>query len=504
MIKAIKILNELINSTVHTVTVNGIVDNGDNTFTLSTPFTYYLKDNSPIVIDSISYKVVSFVMNESLTLKPLKGTTPVTATSFIIPPPTFLHGTPTAANNEYVRTKSNPFIWVLEFLEADYNNSTDSPVKGTFDFDIFFLTDVPQGDWLVTDHYEKAIYPMNNEIDYFLKILNDRIDLFGDIEGYKVINHVNFGNYVVNKGYDKKIIEANLSGSQLKISIPYITEDCECGCPLIDPINTCVPAIARNSNGAYAQTIESGGVLVLPDVTITECDGSDVIIPAQTPFTCTPPLKVGIAYKRTNYTGMATQYATNDDKWRLINGFYNDTTPENPTHVATLDVNNLYPNHFLLKDNEFGNKSRFTDLNGNYYTNPYNNTSGTSVNMYDDNYMIDHLTGYGWGVEPYDIMTWSDTILIQVPSLVIAGFSDFVLPSINEVLDLSIWQTQSLGLGYYPFNILNTYQLWTSTTSIESISDAVYYQQIDNLIPVNINLKTKTSLTKFIAMRKHY
>ena len=285
MVKAIKILNELIDSTVHTVTIDNVIDNGDNTFKLLTTFTYYLKINSPITIDSVDYKVVSFVMNESLTLKPLKGTTPVTATDFVIPPPTFIHGTPTAANNEYIKTKDNPFIWVLEFLEADYDDKRDSTVKAIFDFDIFFLTDVPAGDWLVTDHYENAIYPMNNEIDFVLSIIKSRIDLFGDIDGHKVINHVNFGKYVINKGYDKKIIDANLSGSQLKIRLPYVISDCECGCPVLNPI-TCVPAIVKNTDLTYLTTVESGGYLELPDIINIDSDGTPTPTPAQTPFIC--------------------------------------------------------------------------------------------------------------------------------------------------------------------------------------------------------------------------
>jgi hypothetical protein len=282
MIQELKILNDLIEGTAHVVTVNNIVDNGDNTFTLSTPFTYYLKIKSPVTIDSVDYKVVSSVINKSLTLKPLKGTTPITATSFTIPSPTFIHGTPTSANNEYVRTKTNPFIWVVEFLEGDYDNNTDSLVKATFDFDIFFLTDVPKGDWLTVDHYENAIYPMKNEINFFLKILNDRTDLFADIESYKVINHVNFGNYVVNKGYDKKIIDANLSGSQLKISIPYLDIDCDCDCPLV-PVVSCTPAIVKNTDLTYLTTVESGSNLVVPDGVVSNSNDTYLVnLPAVT------------------------------------------------------------------------------------------------------------------------------------------------------------------------------------------------------------------------------
>ena len=462
MIKAIKILKELINSTVHTVTVNTIVDNGDNTFTLSTPFTYYLKINSPITIDSIDYKVVSFVMNESITVKPLKGTTPVTSTSFIIPPPTFLHGTPTAANNEYVRTKSNPFIWVLEFLEADYNNSTDSPVKGTFDFDIFFLTDVPQGDWLVTDHYENAIYPMNNEIDYFLNILNDRIDLFGDIDNYKVINHVNFGDYVVNKGYDKKIIEANLSGSQLKISIPYITEDCECGCPLIEPINTCVPAIVKNSDVSYIETIESGGVLVLPDITHTDTDLTPVTLPAQEPMICTPVVLERI-YLRPIPTGQSVIYAQYDDAWKVANNA--DTyTPPTEGIPMVLDKTN---GELTVPNNKHGHKYRRTGLTGGYYdhlTDDFKDINGIVTNYalaFPDDYIFDNHHGIALVAIDFSTEFFTDAFTF-VNNLTHAGFTDYWIP--NESEFSSVIRRGSGSLLLKPYDSLGSNRKLTSTT----------------------------------------
>lgn len=54
---------------------------------------------------------------------------------------------------------------------------------------------------------------------------------------------------------------------------------------------TCIPALdatVENSNQSYTNTVASGGTLVLPDITVTDSDGSTYTQPAVTDVFCTP------------------------------------------------------------------------------------------------------------------------------------------------------------------------------------------------------------------------
>ena len=52
-----------------TVTIDLITDNGNDTYQLDTCCTYWLRPCKTITIDSVNYRIQSFVQNESLTVK---------------------------------------------------------------------------------------------------------------------------------------------------------------------------------------------------------------------------------------------------------------------------------------------------------------------------------------------------------------------------------------------------------------------------------------------------
>lgn len=249
--------------------VTSITDNLDNTFTLTTSNTFYLNIGKKITINSVSYIITDFVLNESITVKPRTGTTAPNVTEFEIDPPTFRHGTPKAINNEHNKDNNYPFIWLVEFLDADYNDNFDARVKAVLDLNMLFLTDVNYEDWLVEDHYTNVIYPMANEVSFFIKTVKARQDLFGEIENHTVTNHVNFGEYIIDKGYENQIISDQLSGCQLKLSLPYVVDVCDCCTPIV---SKCFP-VSIYENDIFLEYVASGGrfdysTSVCEDITI--------------------------------------------------------------------------------------------------------------------------------------------------------------------------------------------------------------------------------------------
>jgi hypothetical protein len=53
--------------------------------------------------------------------------------------------------------------------------------------------------------------------------------------------------------------------------------------------DVCEDARVRNSDNSYSDVVESGGTLVLPDITVTDSDGNTYTQPAVTDVTCTIP-----------------------------------------------------------------------------------------------------------------------------------------------------------------------------------------------------------------------
>ena len=72
---------------------------------------------------------------------------------------------------------------------------------------------------------------------------------------YNTTNHVNFGDYIVDKGNEEKILNDNVTGIQMQIEAPLIVQSCED--PFIVEPN-CVP-VQIFVNGVFDQNINSGG-----------------------------------------------------------------------------------------------------------------------------------------------------------------------------------------------------------------------------------------------------
>jgi hypothetical protein len=108
------------------------------------------------------------------------------------------------------------------------------------------------------------------------------------------------------------------------------------------------PATVKNSDESYNTTVAAGGTLSLPDITVTDSDGSTFTAPSVQDITCTPSAApVGATLMK---TGQTTSYRTGDD--------------------GDLEAGRATSFTVLASNNPFGNTNRFTDeLGGQTYTN---------------------------------------------------------------------------------------------------------------------------------------
>jgi hypothetical protein len=212
-------------------------------------------------------------------------------------------------------------------------------------------------------------------------------------------------------------------------------------------------------------TYPSGGVIAVSDLDIRDGDGFSTDYPRRrrlvisgaaiqsvsqdaTSTTITvPSVPTGIIYQRPHFNGQTTSYATGDVGYHFQQGTYD--FQDTGDVVQQLDFNAVDPYHTLLFDNAFGNKSRWTDSEGD----PPDFTALTQF-PYDDAgwtserpnaipyYVIDHLTGIGWSTKATsNSETWGQSI-VSANNWTAGIYSDFRAPSRSEWLS-AINQTQT-------------------------------------------------------------
>lgn len=190
----------------------------------------------------------------------------------------------------------------------------------------------------------------------------------------------------------------------------------------------------------------------------------------------------GIAYQRPSLTGQTTIYRTGDDGWHLSNGTYDYTPPVYPVSYAQLDTFIT-----LVDNNAFGNKNRFTDENG--------------LQVYTNEYVIDHLTGLGWDFD-LDVNTysWNDTIDNAIASSKYS-YTDWRIPNVkewNSILQLDANLTTTM-LNYAPFNMTTILRKSCSTTLPTSTTSCLIWQTVN----FGSNLKTNVNKLMYLV-RNHY
>ena len=193
------------------------------------------------------------------------------------------------------------------------------------------------------------------------------------------------------------------------------------------------PAIVKNSDDSYSTTVACGGTLNLPNITVTDSNGSTFTSPAVKNITCTPAVApVGATLMK---TGQTTSYRTGDD--------------------GDLEAGRATSFTVLASNNPFGNTNRFTD------------ELGTEV--YANNWVIDWSTYNGSNVlgyfrTPQTAAQWNNAVTNSLGTF--GTFSGCRLTNMRELMNIINFQngngTYLYLLQYAPFNIID--DLWSSTT----------------------------------------
>ena len=178
------------------------------------------------------YRVTDIVFNESITVVPIDSAPLFSGSTVVAPEITFLHGSPISTNEEYNKVldrdslKKTPFIWLLESYEYE-NGSRDSSIVASYSARLFFL-DLYYREWLNDEHNELAIKPMENLVRAFKNVIETDYS-FKTLDSFRSRVRPRFGVEVANKGSRDKIINEDLSGVEVNMSIElFDLSICKC------------------------------------------------------------------------------------------------------------------------------------------------------------------------------------------------------------------------------------------------------------------------------------
>ena len=225
-IQTVDIIRDLVESLGVTITINSVTNNSPY-YTLNVSCTWWLSINQQIEIAGKPYKIISFLINESLTVESVGvAFVPVPGT-FNLAAPTYLHGTLKMAGTEVDaqtdKTILCPFVYLFEIIRDKKNTDEEIVIDRETDLRIFFLNSVDSPNWLTEDHYTNFVYPMQQMVDRFMnKVENSSLFTFN--LRYDTTPLLNVSE---NGTQDRSIFDCNLSGIEL-VLFAEIRQDLSC------------------------------------------------------------------------------------------------------------------------------------------------------------------------------------------------------------------------------------------------------------------------------------
>lgn len=226
------VIKSLVQSVPLPFKITLVTDNLDGTYTIETCKTYYLQANTELIINGVTYKVVSVVNNESVVLK---GTVSPSLTPFNLPAPNFIHGTVVEANTEIGKEDNVYLRTPLVFLNRPFPESVDPKAKRglveierTADVVLYFLTQALFEEWSTDDHDLHAIIPMRNLMEAWIDWLEKQPSKIGFLDTYETLDMIRFAVLITDRGYDKALFDDDLSGVRLSITLPLKRECFTC------------------------------------------------------------------------------------------------------------------------------------------------------------------------------------------------------------------------------------------------------------------------------------
>lgn len=180
-------------------------------------------------VEDKEYLITELVTDNYLVATPLIGETNLSGLIYL-PELFFITGTKRATNTEWTIADANlsnklPLVWLLEVI-SETGFGKNSAVEKEMDLRLFFLDETDPSQYYTADHREQVVKPMQKLMLEFIKVVeNERT--YKPIENYRFKTFSRFG--VENdKGMLQNILDANLSGVSLELTLTRYKLKCKC------------------------------------------------------------------------------------------------------------------------------------------------------------------------------------------------------------------------------------------------------------------------------------
>lgn len=188
----------------------------------------YLRDFSKILVDSVEYSVIN--VNYSNKSFDIIGNFQL-ATTLSVKKPYYTHGTPYMANVKLdsagkVRELTYPIVYLLEVLRESIPSNIDSSIATIPDIRLFFLDESNFKDNDTDGLYSKWVVGQRDFCDFVLASIR-KSKLFDYPTQIEIYTFAKFGQYVTDKGSISSVFDKELSGVELRMSLP-IRKICDC------------------------------------------------------------------------------------------------------------------------------------------------------------------------------------------------------------------------------------------------------------------------------------
>jgi hypothetical protein len=410
--------------------------------------------------------------------------------------------------------------------QSTYQNDNNQIVQ---DVSIIFQADLVK----LYGDAERVDEVFNSDVLQVFK--NVKRFIYSDIERITGFDSV-YSDFTLNADLREKIQFSDISNRhilRLDFSIRY---DFKCDSPIV-PL--CVPVtIMENGvlvalqaagttysystacsdatvtvNGGAFETVASGGTLDVEVEYETSLDNPVESIVANKIIIVDPiVLPTNRIYLRPEPTGeiyvpASAFYLDGCDSWMI----YNNIDPIIQTSSGIPMIIDKSKRWKLIPDNVFGHKFRFTGSTGGYYDPETllfydsDGTISTYASAFPSDYMIDNSTGLGWQTLGAISNFTFEGALANVASLSHAGFDDWYLPNLSQLMSVTDYGYNAPLGSTGDFNPIFTGGIsnatkWTSTT-IKGLETRVWIVQVIGAVPNNT---LKTNITRYIAFRFHF
>lgn len=175
------------------------------------------------------YLITDIEPNEWIIAEPVNSQNDLNGIVYL-PELYWITGTKLAANMEWTKANKTvmsktPLIWLVELIR--YRKfGRESTIDFESDLRLFFLDETNVTQFYTADHRDNVVYPMEQLVNEFIGVIKANKS-FETIENYEVITFSRFGVEQQN-GMFKNILDANLSGVELRINLRKYKQNCKC------------------------------------------------------------------------------------------------------------------------------------------------------------------------------------------------------------------------------------------------------------------------------------